>query len=383
MSDAALDPPDDLPNLDFVRRFFTRFDSVAAALAAGVFADLTELSMGVVRTAADLDAEPIFGPKRDYVCACGRYSGRDHHGIICEDCHVELLPASARRGRIGHLELARPVIHPWYADDLALLLETSVDELAANESLADVLRAWFPPYRDPATVRGPRARARAALIEAFETADYPTPNSPSCLLLTQLPVPVNAAALGVPPDAMTAAYEAVLAASPETQPEAVRHLFATLQQPSDAAPASMTEATTDATTETAPGDLLWNVAWTLGPTVDEPTVEAFAARVRDDQERLTGSSRWWRPNAPALASPRVRITFHCSRGSREEEPVLDLRAPNGATFTHAELLFAIAQAIAAHLTSTGSEIHDHHFFEGLTLVRVDPEGPLYRVQLGS
>jgi hypothetical protein len=62
-----------------------------------------------------LDDERTFGPLRDLRCACGRYRGADCRNMICDICGVKVTTAAARRERFGHLELARPVPHPFGA----------------------------------------------------------------------------------------------------------------------------------------------------------------------------------------------------------------------------------------------------------------------------
>ncbi len=62
-----------------------------------------------------LFCEVIFGPTRDYQCACGKYKNPRYKGIVCDRCGVEVTKASVRRERMGHIELACPVAHIWYA----------------------------------------------------------------------------------------------------------------------------------------------------------------------------------------------------------------------------------------------------------------------------
>jgi DNA-directed RNA polymerase subunit beta' len=61
-----------------------------------------------------LFGEQIFGPTRDWECACGKYKRVRFKGIICERCGVEVTKAKVRRERMGHIELAAPVTHIWY-----------------------------------------------------------------------------------------------------------------------------------------------------------------------------------------------------------------------------------------------------------------------------
>jgi DNA-directed RNA polymerase subunit beta' len=61
-----------------------------------------------------LFGEQIFGPSRDWECACGKYKRVRFKGIICERCGVEVTKSAVRRERMGHIELAAPVTHIWY-----------------------------------------------------------------------------------------------------------------------------------------------------------------------------------------------------------------------------------------------------------------------------
>ena len=61
-----------------------------------------------------LFCDRIFGPVRDWKCACGKYKGIKNKGIVCERCGVEVAQAKVRRERMGHIELAVPCVHPWF-----------------------------------------------------------------------------------------------------------------------------------------------------------------------------------------------------------------------------------------------------------------------------
>ncbi len=62
-----------------------------------------------------LFCERIFGPTKDFECACGKYKRIRYKGIICDKCGVEVARAKVRRERMGHIELACPVSHIWFA----------------------------------------------------------------------------------------------------------------------------------------------------------------------------------------------------------------------------------------------------------------------------
>ena len=61
-----------------------------------------------------LFCERIFGPERDYECACGKYRGQKHMGIVCDKCGVMVTTSRERRKRMGHINLAAPVAHIWF-----------------------------------------------------------------------------------------------------------------------------------------------------------------------------------------------------------------------------------------------------------------------------
>ncbi len=61
-----------------------------------------------------LFCERIFGPVKDYECACGKYKRIRYKGIVCDRCGVEVTEKKVRRERVGHIELVVPVVHIWY-----------------------------------------------------------------------------------------------------------------------------------------------------------------------------------------------------------------------------------------------------------------------------
>ena len=61
-----------------------------------------------------LFCQQIFGPVKDYECACGKYKRIKFRGVVCERCGVEVGPSNVRRERMGHIKLAMPVAHTWF-----------------------------------------------------------------------------------------------------------------------------------------------------------------------------------------------------------------------------------------------------------------------------
>jgi DNA-directed RNA polymerase subunit beta' len=76
-----------------------------------------------------LFCERIFGPTKDFECYCGKYKKIRYKGVICDKCGVEVARSKVRRERMGHIELACPVSHIWFArgtpSRLGLLLDLS------------------------------------------------------------------------------------------------------------------------------------------------------------------------------------------------------------------------------------------------------------------
>ncbi|WP_137844125.1 DNA-directed RNA polymerase subunit beta' [Microbacterium sp. 2FI] len=102
----------------------TTFDQLRIGLATAD--DIRRWSFGEVKKPETINyrtlkpekdglfGEQIFGPSRDWECACGKYKRVRFKGIVCERCGVEVTKSSVRRERMGHIELAAPVTHIWY-----------------------------------------------------------------------------------------------------------------------------------------------------------------------------------------------------------------------------------------------------------------------------
>jgi DNA-directed RNA polymerase subunit beta' len=80
-----------------------------------------------------LFCERIFGPVKDYECACGKYKKKRYKGVVCERCGVEVTSNRVRRERLGHIRLASPVAHIWFTKSIpnrfSALLEISGKEI--------------------------------------------------------------------------------------------------------------------------------------------------------------------------------------------------------------------------------------------------------------
>ncbi|MBQ3328783.1 MAG: DNA-directed RNA polymerase subunit beta' [Eggerthellaceae bacterium] len=121
----------------------TNFDAIRISLASAE--DIRSWSRGEVKKPETsnyrtlkpekdgLFCEKIFGPTRDWECACGKYKRVRFKGIVCERCGVEVTRAKVRRECMGHIELAAPVSHIWYfkgsPSRLGYLLDISPKDL--------------------------------------------------------------------------------------------------------------------------------------------------------------------------------------------------------------------------------------------------------------
>ncbi len=91
----------------------------------------------------------IFGPTKDYECNCGKYKRMRHRGVVCEKCGVEVIQSKVRRERMGHIELATPVVHIWFLKSLPSRIGALLDM-----SLKDIEKVlYFESYVvvDPGT----------------------------------------------------------------------------------------------------------------------------------------------------------------------------------------------------------------------------------------
>ena len=113
------------------------FDAVRLAVASP--GDILDWSYGEVTKPETINyrtqkperdglfCERIFGPTRDWECACGKYKRVRFKGIVCERCGVEVTKSSVRRERMGHIELAAPVAHIWFLKSLPSRISTLLD----------------------------------------------------------------------------------------------------------------------------------------------------------------------------------------------------------------------------------------------------------------
>ena len=89
-----------------------------------------------------LFCEKIFGPTKDFECACGKYKRVKYKNIVCDRCGVEVTRSKVRRERMGHIELATPVSHIWYFKGVPSRMGTVLD--MSQRDLEEVL--YFVSY---------------------------------------------------------------------------------------------------------------------------------------------------------------------------------------------------------------------------------------------
>ncbi len=150
-----------------------------------------------------LFSEQIFGPVKDYECACSKYKGARYKGVICDRCGVEVTHSFVRRERMGHITLATPVAHIWFLRSIpsriALVLDlpqnaleavfyynayivTKIDEEAKKKALNDIekeyhnkLQHWPEDQLDELKKSYERAKEEVLVIKLqaiFSEVDY-------------------------------------------------------------------------------------------------------------------------------------------------------------------------------------------------------------------
>ena len=129
-----------------------------------------------------LFCEKIFGPERDYQCYCGKYRGIKYKGITCDRCGVEVIKASVRRERMGHIKLASPVSHIWFLrgvpSRMGMILDipmqqlerliyfaayiiTKVDEPAKKKTLEEIEKEYKIKVKSPASAKASAGKQKS------------------------------------------------------------------------------------------------------------------------------------------------------------------------------------------------------------------------------
>jgi DNA-directed RNA polymerase subunit beta' len=98
-----------------------------------------------------LFCEKIFGPVKDWECYCGKYKKIRFKGIVCDKCGVEVTHSRVRRERMGHINLASPVVHLWFLKStpspLSVILEIPQKDLEAVVYFAKFLVTEIDPKK--------------------------------------------------------------------------------------------------------------------------------------------------------------------------------------------------------------------------------------------
>ncbi|USO00938.1 MAG: DNA-directed RNA polymerase subunit beta' [Alphaproteobacteria bacterium] len=108
----------------------------------------------------------IFGPLTDYECLCGKYKKITSRGVVCEKCGVEVTLSKVRRERMGHIELAAPVAHIWFAKALPSRIGVMLD--LSSKELDSILNFERYIVIEPAT--SPYAKSTLLNEIEYETA---------------------------------------------------------------------------------------------------------------------------------------------------------------------------------------------------------------------
>jgi DNA-directed RNA polymerase subunit beta' len=139
----SIAPPDQI--LEWSRRHHRQSERLAGLKAGKTIEELEASQYGEVKKPETINyrtfkpekdglfCERIFGPTKDWECACGKYKRIKYKGIICDRCGVEVTESKVRRVRMGHIKLAAPVCHIWFYKGtnsrISNLLDISVRDL--------------------------------------------------------------------------------------------------------------------------------------------------------------------------------------------------------------------------------------------------------------
>jgi len=105
--------------------------------------------------------ERIFGPEKDYECACGKYKRIRYKGIVCDRCGVEVTKSSVRRERMGHIKLYTPVSHIWFLRGVPSRMGLVLNK--SSQQLEKVI--YFSSY----IITSVNEAARDGVMEAIES----------------------------------------------------------------------------------------------------------------------------------------------------------------------------------------------------------------------
>ena len=133
-----------------------------------------------------LFCERIFGPEKDWECTCGKYRGMKYKGMICDRCGVKVTHSRVRRKRMGHIELAAPVVHIWFFKAMPSRLGTLVgheDDQPRKDHLLPGLRrhrSGRDAAQGTATAERGRLQGRASNTATRSKSTWAPRRSRSC-----------------------------------------------------------------------------------------------------------------------------------------------------------------------------------------------------------
>ena len=123
-----------------------------------------------------LFCERLFGPERDWECSCGKYKGTKFKGIICDRCGVKVTHSRVRRKRMGHINLAAPVVHIWFfkamPSRLANLLDmktSDIEKIAYYQDYVVIDPGDTPLKKNDLLTEEENRRAKEAYGGSFKT----------------------------------------------------------------------------------------------------------------------------------------------------------------------------------------------------------------------
>jgi len=118
-----------------------------------------------------LFCERIFGPTKDWECYCGKYKKIRYKGVICDRCGVEVARAKVRRERMGHINLAAPVAHIWFAKGIPSRLGLLLDLSPRNLERALYFAQYIVTSVDPLLQQRKVEELQAVLQQKLESLD--------------------------------------------------------------------------------------------------------------------------------------------------------------------------------------------------------------------
>ncbi|UUD38149.1 DNA-directed RNA polymerase subunit beta' [Mycoplasmoides fastidiosum] len=116
--------------------------------------------------------EVIFGPTKDYECACGKYKKVRYRGKKCERCGVEITESIVRRERMGHINLACPVTHTWMIKELPLPSKISLVLGMTYKQIEEVVYFQNHIVLDPGHISFENEKNNFSLNEVLNLADF-------------------------------------------------------------------------------------------------------------------------------------------------------------------------------------------------------------------